>query len=267
MNMQTDCYVARNTARGSGNAIHDEGARDYGFADGLVPGITLLAYAAESIRRAMGSDWVRRGYVHLSYRKPIYDGEEIAVMIGERPSNVAIEVRSAGALCCAGRATIGEALYTGSRPSLVIQPLPQPRVVMSGQGLLGTEALGSIPSVASVARVCAEFESYGVDPSWYVRHDTVPLAYLALTYHDLADANFVRLGPSILAGNEFLIIRPVSFDEPLTIRARVDRLFMRSGRCYATFEVGWFDEQDHPCVWAMHTSIYSTPAHSAPQNG
>lgn len=255
-----DAYIARNPIPESENAMHrDEGAAEYGFNGGLVPGITLLAYACESLRGALGEPWLQNGYARLVYRRPIYDRDAISVEVVRRPSgaDADVVVRSEEGLPCAvGEAAVHGHRYTGSRPSLVSRPLPTRPAEFAGHALVAMEELGSIVVVPEVDQVCRELATFGLDPSWYANADVVPLAYLAEMWFALADANFVRSGPSILAGNELSIVRPVAFGERLSLRARIDRLFMRRGNRYATFEIGWFGEDDAPCLWALHTSIY-----------
>ena len=53
---------ARNTSTQSENAIHhDDVARSYGFAGGLVPGVTVYAYVTHPLVAAWGPDWLERG--------------------------------------------------------------------------------------------------------------------------------------------------------------------------------------------------------------
>lgn len=253
-----DTYIARNPIPESENAMHrDDGAAEYGFKGGLVPGITVLAYVCESMRRSLGEPWLQNGYTRLAYRGPIYDRETISVEVDSRGAEAAVVVRSEGGLPCAvGEAAVDGHRYTGSKPSLVERPLPTPPAEFAGQAMVGMEELGSIVTAPGIEQVCEELTSFGLDPTWYVDADVVPLAYLAEMWFSLADANFVRSGPSILAGNELSVVRPVAFGERLSLRARIDRLFSRRGNRYAMFEIGWFDGDGAACLWALHTSIY-----------
>src|SRR5579864_5990365 len=63
--------TASNPATESENRIHaDEVARRYGFAGGLVPGVTVYAYACAPIVEAHGADWVERGSARLRFIAP-----------------------------------------------------------------------------------------------------------------------------------------------------------------------------------------------------
>ena len=80
---------ARNTSTQSENAIHhDDVARSYGFAGGLVPGVTVYAYVTHPLVAAWGPDWLERGTASVRFTKPLFEGDE-AVVGG--PTGVAAE--------------------------------------------------------------------------------------------------------------------------------------------------------------------------------
>jgi len=77
---QLDKYTAINNVPESLNRIHtDEGAREYGYEGGLVPGIAMFSYACETIQKLGGDKWVDAGYTQMRYRAPVYDGDGIEV--------------------------------------------------------------------------------------------------------------------------------------------------------------------------------------------
>ena len=74
--------VAFNQVPDSANEIHgDELAKEYGFAGGLVPGVTVSAYLAHPAVESWGLDWLRRGGAHVRVASPLYDGETFDVRI------------------------------------------------------------------------------------------------------------------------------------------------------------------------------------------
>ncbi len=71
---------ARNDANEAENKIHDDAvARDYGFAGGLVPGVTVWGYMTHPVVEALGRDWLERGTAAVRFSKPVYDGETVTV--------------------------------------------------------------------------------------------------------------------------------------------------------------------------------------------
>src|SRR5512133_865786 len=70
--------AARNTAADSENKIHDDAeARRYGYAGGLVPGVTLYAYLTQIAVGYFGPAWLERGTADVSFRRPVYAGETV----------------------------------------------------------------------------------------------------------------------------------------------------------------------------------------------
>src|SRR5438477_6086835 len=74
---------AVNTSTDSENKIHDDAtARRYGFAGGLVPGVTVYAYLTQPLAAAFGAGWLQRGTASVRFVKPVLDGEDVRV-VGE----------------------------------------------------------------------------------------------------------------------------------------------------------------------------------------
>lgn len=79
--------TAFNQVPDSANEIHgDTLAKDYGFAGGLVPGVTVSAYLAHPAVEAWGPGWLGRGAAHVRVTSPLYDGEEFGVRITSQSS-------------------------------------------------------------------------------------------------------------------------------------------------------------------------------------
>src|SRR5438105_8655138 len=71
---------AVNTSTDSENKIHDDAtARRYGFAGGLVPGVTVYAYLTQPLASAFGAAWLQRGTAAVKLVKPVLDGEDVHV--------------------------------------------------------------------------------------------------------------------------------------------------------------------------------------------
>ncbi len=61
-----------------GPVIHsDEAARKMGYARGIVPGNTTIAYLSEMLTNFFGEGWVKGGKSSVSFIGPVYDGDEL----------------------------------------------------------------------------------------------------------------------------------------------------------------------------------------------
>ncbi len=74
--------TAFNQVPDSANEIHGDAlAKNYGFAGGLVPGVTVSAYLVHPAIEAWGLDWLSRGAAHVRVTSPLYDGEGFEIRI------------------------------------------------------------------------------------------------------------------------------------------------------------------------------------------
>jgi len=74
--------LAFNQVPHSENEIHgDKVARDYGFAGGLVPGVTVSAYLCHPAVVQWGIDWLKGGAADVKVVAPLYDGEAFEIDI------------------------------------------------------------------------------------------------------------------------------------------------------------------------------------------
>ena len=65
---------ARNGAAASENKIHDNDvARQYGFAGGLVPGVTIYGYMTRPALDWFGAEWLSRGTMSARFVRPFYE--------------------------------------------------------------------------------------------------------------------------------------------------------------------------------------------------
>ncbi|GAC1327487.1 MAG: hypothetical protein NVSMB13_13800 [Mycobacteriales bacterium] len=101
--------TARNVEPDSPNKMHDDAvARRYGFAGGLVPGVTVFGYLVHPVAALWGRPWVERGTLSARFLTPAYDGDELLVELtadGEDALQVSA-VKSDGTVCATGRATL-----------------------------------------------------------------------------------------------------------------------------------------------------------------
>jgi hypothetical protein len=78
--------VATNFERASlGSIHHDDQARRHGFSGGLVGGNIHLVYVTAALVERFGTAWYERGFLLFRWAHPVYDGEEVRVVLVDRP--------------------------------------------------------------------------------------------------------------------------------------------------------------------------------------
>lgn len=77
--------TARNLPEHAGNPIHtDAGARAAGFERALVAGVTSYAYCCHPVLERLGLEWVASGAGEVRFRSPVFDGERLDLVAGDR---------------------------------------------------------------------------------------------------------------------------------------------------------------------------------------
>src|SRR5437764_13567341 len=105
--LETYRVQAYNTAKQSENKMHDDTvAQRFGFSGGLVPGVDVMAYMMHVPIARWGRDFLERGAIEARFSSPVYDGETAEVTGSESAGVLSIEVKSRGALCATGSATL-----------------------------------------------------------------------------------------------------------------------------------------------------------------
>ena len=254
-------FIGRNNARASDNPIHSDpdAARRHGFTGGgLVPGLTCYAYVVDTLGRPglLGEGWHARGKIQVRYLAPVYEGEELTVVvdIAGEDGGLAVSVRDrAGVARLKGTA----GLRSGAGPEVPVWPRQPPPALLhplDEEGLLSAEWL-TTASLTPTREDAAEFrESIGMGP--LEGGDEVDPGYLGRSYREAVSQTFRRLGPSVHTGSEVEHLRPVRYGEPLTVRGRVDRLFARRHHRYVTTDLIWYDVRDQPVMRASQTRIF-----------
>jgi acyl dehydratase len=259
-------FTAVNTAPDSVNRIHsEEGAKEYGFKGGLVPGAATFSYICEALRWSQGDDWPDRAYVDIRYLAPVYDGEQVRVDIETsvgRSGEVSV-TGPAGQVCARGVFAERDAgLFSVPAGTLPEVGAPERTVPLIGANVVEAEYLASVPVVIDSDECATYLDALGLDAGFYLERGQPHLGFLARMYTRLIAASFERVGPAIHAATELEVLRPLRFGETVSVRGRVDRLFRKRGHGYWTFEMGWVDADGRTCLRAMHTGIYDVKKRS-----
>ncbi|MGH9209934.1 MAG: hypothetical protein ACRD2C_04550 [Acidimicrobiales bacterium] len=265
--------VAHNTATASANRIHDDTvARQYGFSGGLVPGVDVYAYMTRPPAEAWGLDWLRRGSLRARFLAPVYDGDEVIVVVEEHEPassegrSVALEVRNgAGELCATGEArlqsrpddsstnVIWPAAPADSATSPADQPPASPTALAAGTALTlvphGFHADRAGEYLADVGDGLALYPDAGVaHPGWLLR-----------------DANYllssnVVLGPWIHVESAIQHHSLVTDGDMVDARGVVTKEWEHKGHRFVELDLGIFADVDRLVARVRHTAIYQPRA-------
>jgi hypothetical protein len=256
---------ARNTSTRSENAIHHDAiAKSYGFAGGLVPGVTVYAYLTHPLMEAWGPAWLERGTASVRFTKPILDGDETLITgsasaAGDGVSATVTARTGSGGECSAaaaglpGRRPIAPdpASYVGAplsaeRPPARAASLPVGKVLGSPVNRYDEGAaeawLDKVSDGLPLYRGCEAF----VHPAFYLDQ-----ANKALSLN-------VRLGPWIHVGSVIQHLSVARVGETLSTRGRVRSTFEKKGKEFVELDL-LIAVGDRPVAHVLHTAIYRLP--------
>lgn len=254
--------IARNTALDSDNKIHDDAeARRYGYAGGLVPGVTLYAYLTQLAVAAFGPAWIERGVAECSFRRPVYEGERVLCEAEAGASALELRVLRDGALCAGGRFSLDErpgdvaaTITLGGDPA---QPLPElrPETVPIGTPLAPLRHDLSVEDAATYAE-----ETNDPNP-WYRGESPfggplAPPGWLAALQAPLLRHNF-RFGPSIHVRSVIRHLAPAFAGRAYLTAGAIRETFERNGNHYLVMDAETRDDQDRLVFRVEHATIFS----------
>lgn len=255
--------VARNDQPNSSNPIHrDEYARSLGYPGGLVPGVTLYAYAADAAVRALGEGWLERGYGWVRFRRPVFDGEALDVR-AEPAADGSWRIT----LSCEGELRT-EAAAGPYREEIAVDGLrredgAEPRPLVQDRSMVGTPL--AVPERLHLRR--EELDRYLADTGL----NGTPLA-AALRARGLVPPSLIANMPFALlrrnrpfavgihTGSEIETCAPALLERTLYAWGVVEDAFERKGRWYVTQRVVTADEQGNVVARMRYTGTFEPEA-------
>jgi acyl dehydratase len=255
--------TAANSAATSENKIHDDTvARQYGFAGGLVPGVTVYAYMMRPAVEVLGPGWLERGSATVRLLKPFYEGEVVSVecTVTEAGDAIALDVsarNAAGELCAAGTATLpAVAVELPDAARFPRAPRPAERPPVSEEVLRNVSVLGAIDEVYT-AEAAARFVAEISDDMALWRGEGSPAhPGFLIRYANAILATNVLLNPWIHVSSDVTNYRSVRTGAQLSARGRVTDLFERKGHKFVRLDMLLVDGDEQHVMLVDHTAIY-----------
>src|SRR4051794_23000365 len=196
---------ARNLAVDSGNKIHDDDvAARLGFAGGLVPGVELFAYAAHPFVAAWGSQFLTGGRLQLRFRRPVYDGDDVDVVVSPDGGTRSVQLSVDGEAKAVG---VAEQRADDAKPRQPYGSTALPQRLHPTSGELPAGPLGSVTEPVDQERHDTYLDGIS-EPHALFRVDGVvhPGALLRMV-NDVLMQN-VDLGPWIHTSSDCRFLAP-----------------------------------------------------------
>ena len=258
---------AANTSTDSENKIHDDAtARRYGFAGGLVPGVTVYAYLTEPLAAAFGHAWLQRGTASVKFVKPIMNGEDVVVtgeiVTRDPQAGITATVRATTAStgeCAVLTATVPAGAPTplnlARYPEAPLPPKrgPGTRTYFDAHPVLGTFTAPYDAKQAQdyVATVSDPLPHYRGPDAW------VHPAFFGHMGNRCLRTNVI-IGPWIHIGSVIRHLGGARVGATLSARALVRSLWEKKGRDCVELDIAIL-ANGRPVAHVLHSAIYRLP--------
>ena len=245
------------------NAIHSsDAAQEYDYAAALVVGVTAYGWTVPAIREALGDGWLEEGWIDVSFRRPIYPGEDLSVRLtaAEEGQQELEVVKADGSRALVGRVGLGRAAWLSDlerpdaalpRPVAVDRPRLTPANLPVGQDVppmavaISAEAAGEY-----AARVQAD-----EGPPWGGVGARLHPGWLAGRATRLIEHSYEHY-PALHARSQIQHFGPALAGQTLTVSGRIVEGYARKGHEYLVLDCWIVGEDGRDVAVQRHTSIY-----------
>lgn len=246
--------AAFNLARNSENKMHDDTvARRFGFTGGLVPGVDVFAYMSHMPLGVWGRAFLERGRMDGRFVKPVYDGEMVEVTAERGPEGLSIRLASRGEVCATAIASLPAA-----PPALRLDDFRAVPPVAERRPAASSYAAGSWLGILPYRQGAASHADYLRDireaNPLYAREGLVHPGTLLRTMNWALMENAV-LGPWIHVGSTLSLLGLVSYDDELSVRARVAAHDERKGHRFVELDGLIVANGNRPVAHCHHVAI------------
>lgn len=268
--------TAHNASLHSDNKIHDdEVAKRYGFAGGLVPGVTVFAYMVGPLACALGERWLTSGEALVTFVQPIYEQQSatsratvLEVRRGDGGGRIVFDIRAenaAGDRCGTGTATVSSREPDGPvEPPDYVQidpgPAPSARPELQLESAPVGEVLARlvVPTTVETARdyASAVFDKnplFILGSSW-----GPPLmhpGWLLSECNRIFTQSF-SFGPWIHTRSHIRYLGPALAGRSFTFHGRMAEAYERRQHHYAVLDIFCLDDQGQQVMQVQHTAIF-----------
>jgi len=246
---------AKNLAPESDNKIHDDTvARQYGFTGALVPGVEVFAYATRPFAAAWGEDFLSRGEIDIRFAKPVYDGDNVDVIVAAEPDggHALTLTGPDGVVRASGHARLTDRVGPADPSLFPRTDLPETPPVADERSLAPDTPLGTVVEPAAPEPHAVYRDGVGDDLALYERfvHPGVLLRIVnAVLYRS------VKMGPWIHTSSACRLLAPAPVPSTLTGRGIVRDRYEKNGRSWVRFDA--LVLADDVAVMAVdHLAIY-----------
>lgn len=246
--------------RSKPNAIHSTtGAKKYGFSAALVGGVTAYGWCVKTIIDVLGQDWLSHGWADISFKQPIYPGDELVVRIDSK-RKLSVTRATEESECFGGLLGLGDApwLETLQRPENFQADSFQhrlPTLTMNNAPVGKSLRTLEVPLNSKIADTYSKTKlREGLDvflgsepivhPAWIAEQ---PIHWLHHSY---------EYGPAIHTGSKIQHLSVVRARGPIRVAGICSKVYERKGHHYIVNDTALIDQTESVFAQIQHQAIF-----------
>lgn len=241
-----------------GSVHDDEVARRMGYRAALVPGAFLYGHFSRIAIDLWGAPWIERGSMAASFRRPVYNGDDVTVVCSPR-DGASIElsmIGQDGQVAAEGWLAPPSSVEAPSVDAWPVLPLPPERpAIVVGDAPAGRRG-GTPGAVVTQAELRESRSAFGETHPIYDNGGMAHPGYLMRRAMFEVNGSFRWPGPVVLTACEGRHFAIVTAGQRLETSSVIAETFERRGKHYVvTDELMLADER--PAARFRRTQIYA----------
>ncbi len=249
------------------NVIHStDAAREYGYQEALVGGVTVYGWTVATIREALGDGWLEDGWAEINFRRPVYPEDRLTIQVDQsvNGSHKLTVWKSANERVITGAVGLGRAGWSAllCRPQDIearlcpnVLPRLTPKVAPVGRELRPM----AVPlSAEEATRYAVEQEADG-DPLWFGPNPRIHPAWLAARCTPFIHHSY-EYGPSIHARSQIQHLASAhtgpDAGQTIVVGGTFLETFERKGHHYGIVDCLIRSQDGVDLAHIRHTTIY-----------
>ncbi len=249
------------------NIMHStQGAQQFGYKAALVGGTTVYGWAVPAVLQVFGSEWLHNGWHDVTFRKPVFPGDEITTSVTERDDGAAdlVMVNQDGGSCVMGTVGVDDAPWLDELrmpqrltpepkldrvPDLTLQDAPV------GQDL---RPLAEAISKEEAERFARE-EERDTDPLWAGERPRLHPGWIAFRVWPFI-RHSVHMGPILHTRSQIQHVAPAFAGQTITTAGHFVEAYERKGHHYCLVDGVALSEDGQALARFRHTTIFKIAA-------
>lgn len=240
------------------NPIHGRDvAAQVGYEGALVSGVHTYGWATDAVVAALGARWLDHGWIDVSLRRPLYEGERITTSVDD--DGTLRTAKDDGTVVLEGTVGLGDAEFRAElvRPTRLHPEPPAPdldHLLLDGAPVGEDFRPMAVPGAESAAWAKTHLgEQPGsrylgsrprLHPGWLAARMTQVVRH---SYH---------YGPAIHARTRMQHLGPGWAEGVVRVGARLVRVYERKGHHYHESDCWVFGDDGKPVAAFRHTGIF-----------